>query len=491
MLFVLLGILVVLAGCSAPEAGAPSTSAGVADPEPDQLAFGDDGLDPERLRLALVRPDTWDPARLELADQSAVVLADLLYDGLTEASADGELRPGLADNWEANDDFTVWTFDLDTERIAPDEVVASFERLRELGTGSYAAQLLDDVEAIDPVGEDSVSFRLASPQAGLPWLLSGVTYSVVGAGADESDPLPTGRYRVASLSDDGMELVSGDASAVDVTWGSDGRATSDSLAIGLVDAAVVDPDRARDAAQAFGQKVSSRGIVRFYGLNLASPDLWDPRVREAVLAGADRAPMVAAIPSAGIPADGVAARSTAGFAPGLCDRACVYNPARAEALLAEVSEVPDLTVAYIGDSQAEVAEVLAGSLRDVGFDVSTEGIDVGTLAQKLEEGSIDVFSFGWVAPAGSIDAVVGPLFGSSSFFNVTRLVSPEVDDLLAQAAITADDRSRWDLLNRAEQVALSQWIAIPVAVARNSLVQSDDIASLPIRPDGSIDVAGL
>ena len=469
-------------GCSMFAGAEDGAAEAVIDAPPDSLPFADPTVGAP-LRLALSRTDVWDPAAIALGDQVQVILADLLFDGLTEASPEGELRPALATSWTATDGFKRWTFELEAG-VSPQTVVASFARLREVAPASAAVALLGDVEAIDPAGESAVVFALRNPNAGFAWLLSGVQYSVYG---DE----PTGPYDIESQDVAGMTLMSEEFRSVEIVWAADPAAAYEQLTLSAVDAAVVAAAVTRDAASRFGQQPTARSIVRFYGLNLASPNLYDPRVRQAVLSAVDRPAAMNALTPSGFTADGVASAATAGFRYGACNGACVYNPAGARELLAQVGVTPTLVVGYAGADQAPAAAEIGGSLERAGFGVVVQEVPADQLAAMIDSGAVDVFSFGWPAPAGSMDAVIPPLLASYSGLNVTRLVSPEVDALIAEALLTEDDLARWDLLAAAESAALAQWTVIPIAVAHNGLVQRPGSFDIAVRGDGSIDVSSL
>ena len=65
------------------------------------------------LRLALVAPDTIDPAQIVPTDPAEVITADLLFDALTAIDPEtSEAVPALAERWTTNDDLTEWTFEL-------------------------------------------------------------------------------------------------------------------------------------------------------------------------------------------------------------------------------------------------------------------------------------------------------------------------------------------------------------------------------------------
>ena len=62
------------------------------------------------LRIGLVQPVSFDPARTNEASFAQLTLADLLHDGLTDwDDATHELRPGLAETWSASADGLRWT----------------------------------------------------------------------------------------------------------------------------------------------------------------------------------------------------------------------------------------------------------------------------------------------------------------------------------------------------------------------------------------------
>lgn len=482
----LFGLALVAGACSSPlgEVDRSTVDTQVTSTTvPDGLAFVDEADPDATLHLALTRPANWTPAQLSLTDQNAVVLADLLYDGLTEASG-ATLAPALAASWTANSDFTRWTFALDTDRVSPADVVSSFDRLIVEAADSAAVALLGDVEEISASGDNAVRFTLRNPNAGFAWLLSGVQYSITVPG-------PTGRYAIVEDSAEQMVLASSKFADITISWHPDGKATYQQLTLGQAEAAVVDPTVSRDAANRFGQRPSARSIVRFYGLNLASEDLWDPRVREAALISIDRPAVLEELPTAGFTADGVAGASTAGFRYGACNMACIYHPDDARSLLRDAGGAPTLTIVYVGEDQVGVASEISRSLQKGGFRTEVTQVSAEELPIMIADGSAEIFAFGWAAPAGSMDAVVPALFASGSPLNVTRLVSEEVDDLLDLAALTADDNERWELLSQAHEAALAQWVAIPVAVAHNGLVQSPDIDHLSVRPDGSLDASSI
>ncbi len=489
----LIGAAIVATSCSTLEP-IDAASTDWRDEFPESLALRDDDT---LLTLAMVRPPTWDPVELSMADQGAVIIADLLYDGLTEVDSQGELQPGLASSWTVSDDGLVWTFDLDLARTSVAEVIAAVERLRLAGSDSPAALLLGDVDRIEPVDEDSVRFVLRTPQAGLDWILSGVPYSIVPA-----DGSATGPFSVAIQRESGVRLWSastadraaGAGGSIELVWADDAVAVAESFDRGEADAAVLDVVIA-SRTPLLGS-TGARSAVRFYGLSPAVPALADVRVRRAVLAAVDRSALADQVPSGVSSAevfdiDGLVGPTTVGFVEGACGNTCQYDPARAAGLLAEVGPVLPITIGYLGESQHAVSSKLAEQLRGVGFEVELAPLTVDTFAAAVAAGDVAIYSWGWVAPAGSIDAVLPPLLSGTGAANPAGLFMADTEATLARASTENDDATRWTLLQSVHAQVLDDGWLIPIAAARSELVLAPAVSGVTVRGDGSIEVRTL
>lgn len=469
--------LMVATGCTG--AGtpvlAPTTS--LADVVPDELAFveTEDLVD---LRVALERPESLDPRSFDAGDQSAAVLIDLLFDGLTEVDGrTGSLRPGLASSWTSNSDFTRWAFDVDVLRTSAEEVKDSLDLV--LRDGGLPAQLMGTVQAITVSDEGLVVIRLEEPNAGLPWILSGLGFSIANEELD-----PTGDF--APVSDDDRVLVlEAEEWLIEIIWLEPGERGQDLLDGEFADVSIVD---AEVASMRIGDQLSLNAS-RFFVLNAASERLSDPLKREAVLASANRQQLAQSFEGPGADTDGLVSAGLAGFGPGACQW-CDVSDERARDLAQVVPTVDALVVGHSA-THTEVADALVAELSASGFEVSAVEFGSADFAVGVADGSIDIFTFGWSAPAGSLDAAVEPLLASWSATNVFGVGWSEVDLLLERARETGDDQERWALLREAEVEALSQSIAIPYGVASSQLAGVQAVNGLVVRADGSIDLDDL
>lgn len=491
-LAVALGLLLFGASCS------HSGSAELIDPPPLADVGGDDrpvtlpfeGVDigGEVFRLALKKPESIDPAKVSLVDQSAVIVADLVYDGLVEAvGTEGRLRPQLATQWEHAGNFSNWTFTLDTARVTPESVKASFERLVASSPDSAAVAMLDEVfgvaevragflseiSGITVVDQSTVAIRLVRPDAGFPWLISGVNYSIVGP-----DAAPTGMYSIGADNGSTLWLTSDVMSDIAVTWTTSDEVAQQILEEGLVDGAVVQDDTN-------GQP---RSIVRFFGLNALAPDLGSVDTRRAVIAAIDSNNLLPETESALLPVDGAAVSSMAGWQADACAASCAYDPEAAKARLSEIGGNVELTVGIVGENDEAIAEAIAEDLREVGFTIEVVKYSAADLAEAISAGEAEIFAFGWAAPGHSVDSVVDSLFNTRSELNVVRFSGSDVDELLAGASGLADDTLRWALLQQAHTKALKNAIMLPVGAARNRLILVNAESNFAVRADGSLEV---
>ena len=451
------------------------------DPQPR----GSDGV----LSLALIQPDSFLPAEAARTDQSAVIISDLLYDGLTEAvGRDGELRPALARSWTADQDFVSWTFVLDRARnVTADAVVTSLEPLASTFDGDgptpgVPARLAAGIRSVSAVDDWTINIELERSNAGLPWLLSGLPFSVVG-----SEGAGTGAYVVEREAEDGVRLrrQDGDSAAppqVEISWVEDPTAGLELLEGGLVHGSVV-PPVATPSDLAFNL-VTSSVATRFYVLDPRSALLADPELAAAVRAVIEPAALAAEHPEGAI-GDGLVPMSMAGYVAGACGDACAGRPEVVDTIDPPARPVE---IGSAGAEQEQMAMTVADQLSVAGIPALAEPRTPEELASMIVAGGTDIFAFGWVAAASSADAVLPPLLTVDSAANVARIDDRAVSEYLDMAAVTADDQQRWGLLDAAHRRALESGRIVPVMSAVVGFGLADEVASLSVRSDGSLDL---
>lgn len=506
-----LSLSLVVASCAGRigQAG-PERTSRLSDDVPSALAFAGDPVDDlTTLRLALARPSTVTPIEVSMADQPAVIVADMLYDGLTEVEGRSErLRPGLAMSWEADDSYTIWRFEIDEQRVDAAVVADHFVGVLDGERSAAASTLLDGVESVAASSTGTVEFTLSAPDAGFPWLLSGLAASVVGPDGD-----PTGRYRTvdeveplpsaaAAESDDdavdaavpselalqAVDPATVGPDSIEIIWAADDAAAYELLTLGLADAAVAPPDLLDDAAQRFGHQPIERSISVFYGLSFPGDDAGTRRaVAQAINASAKSDLSTELVALGAAPSDLLIGGSLAG-AGGLAATAIADLDNDGNGNAADVGAEAGVVVSYTEPTHGDVAEALSKRLEEAGVAATAEQRDLDAQAVAIAEGRAGVFAFGWAAAAGSLDAVVPSLGGSSSTANILGFSSPEVDALVAEAATTGDDEARWELLAEAYVLLAADARAVPIGVTHSLLVVAPPAQGLVVQTDGSLDL---
>lgn len=97
------------------------------------------------------------------------------YENLLIVEPDLSRKPLLATSWEPNDDFTSWTFNLRQgvtfhhgKEFKSEDVISTYNRLRDPEVGSAAFPLLVDIVDIVAVDDHTVRFDLANPNSLFP-----------------------------------------------------------------------------------------------------------------------------------------------------------------------------------------------------------------------------------------------------------------------------------------------------------------------------------
>lgn len=112
---------------------------------------------------------------------------------LTKINPDQTLGGDLATEWSATPDATEWTFKLTDNatfhsgaKVTANDVLASMNHHRGEGSTSAAKALLASVVEIADNGDNSVTFKLDSPNADLPWIMPDYHLPICPANADGS-----------------------------------------------------------------------------------------------------------------------------------------------------------------------------------------------------------------------------------------------------------------------------------------------------------------
>lgn len=133
--------------------------------------------------------DTHDPGTY--LSFSMIQLAHTYRSYLTMITPTNELGPDVADSWEATPDAKNWTFKINPnvsfhsgKKCTADDVIASMNHHRGEKSTSAATALLKDVEDIVKDDDLTVTFKLTTGNADLPWLMTDYHLAICPANDD-------------------------------------------------------------------------------------------------------------------------------------------------------------------------------------------------------------------------------------------------------------------------------------------------------------------
>ncbi len=268
------------------------------------------------LRWLLVdEPVSLNPATATTAAQpTAWSLA--LFRGLTRLDPSRLFQPlpDLATSWQASPDGLTYTFTLrdgvkwhDGSPFTADDVKFTLDLIRDPANGTRAATDFNRVQGVDVVDPATVRVRLSQPLPSLPTKLAiGVVPKHLLDGQDlrsgtfAHQPVGTGPFKLVewrpgdSLTlDANADFYSGRPTIDRITFlfGSDPAAQLQRLQNGDADGATLPPAQARQIAGSATLEllVFKTASIHAIGFNARLPLFADPRARQAIQRGIDRA----------------------------------------------------------------------------------------------------------------------------------------------------------------------------------------------------------
>ena len=438
---------------------------------------------------------TLDPARgAFLAYPAGYEVAYVLYDRLVTFDASLDIVPQLATSWETSDDGLTWTFELrpgvtfhDGTAFDADAVVFNIERMMDTDRNPTNRPLWNPVSGVEATGPLTVSISTAEPFSALLNTLAHGSGSMVSPAASErygddniaTNPVGTGPFRLAEFEPGQLVVLE----AYDGYWGDappsdrlefryvpEASTRISALRTGQVDVIDAVPPQLAVTLEADPnvQVLTTPGLRPMgFALMTERAPLDDVRVRQALNYAIPKDAIAQGIfQGFATPADSPLAFNTTGYArAGSFD----YDPERAGALLEEAGWVAGTDGVRQKDGERlaftlytpeglfpgdiDIAEVVASSLGAVGADIDIVVIERAaywdTLRVPPAEIAWDIGQFGF--NPSNADGVyhLDALFTSNppgeaalGAWNIVRLDSPEIDELIATAKTAIDPAVR-------------------------------------------------
>ncbi|MGZ8804116.1 MAG: ABC transporter substrate-binding protein [Microbacterium sp.] len=459
-----------------------SACTGSTSPEPTATVEPDDDASAV-IRLVL------EPGNLDIRETAGAaldqILVDNIYQGLVSRTAEQDIVPALAEDWEISPDGLTYTFTLregvtfhDGQELTPQDVVWSLQTRKDTPEWSDSARLAN-VDSITAEGQE-ITLTLAAPDSSLLWNLTGRAGLVLKeadavdyqTAANGTGPFVLDSWRQGdSITFVRNEDYWGDEALVaEVVFDyiPDNQAALNAALAGEVDAVTGFDANLKEQIEATGDfalatgQSTDKGTLAF---NQASGPLADQRVRQAIRQAIDHEAFVEALASGETQYGPIPSLD-----PGYEDLSDVapYDPEAARALLAEAG-AEDITLELTIPSfySTTIPQILVSDLNEVGITLEVNSVDFPTWLNDVYINKDYDLSFVLHTEARDFENWANPDY----YFTYDN---PEVQDLYAQSLAATDEAEAAELLAQAARIvsedAAGDWLyngASVVAVGTN------------------------
>ncbi len=472
-------------------------------------------------------PATLDPARAQ-STHAFNVLVDL-YEGLVVEGPQGKLLPGVAEKWDVSEDGLVYRFRLRSDarwsngqRVVATDFVRALRRVMRPETNAPYAGLLspivgfgetatDAAPGVVANGDGDLEIRLSRPSpAFLRVLALPIAYPQAGL-SDEaarfSDParfVGNGAYTLVHYQvGQPVQLQKNPH-----YWAADSVALDTVEYVAVVDemtelrmyqTGALDITASIPALQLNRLRTSLPGEVHvsptlalyYLALDLTEPPLDDVALRRALSLAIDRKALVDVIGRGEQPAYGVVPPGIDGYRNAVYewrDEDSASRISLAKATYAAAGYDSDrplqLTLLYdAGGIHERIAVAVSEMWRDIlGVEVALDKREWQYfLETRKDRGQWQVMRFAWfgdyIDPTTFLD-----LFRSQGVQNLTGYANVEYDELLARAELERNAPQRYDMLQKAETMMLTEYPVIPLYFFVSKHLVKPDIEGFQSHP---------
>ncbi len=464
-----------------------------------------------------IEPETLDPGDAVYVQEQFILQS--IFDSLLAIDKDGSLHPGLASDWEPNDDYSEFTFKLredvtfhDGTPFKADAVKASFDHIMsDAVLESGGKSLLTDHKYVgtEVVDDYTVkikfenSYPLFLRDAARQWLAISSPAALEKSGADYGrNPVGTGPFKFVQWDAQSQIVLEKNP---DYNWGPEfashkGPANLDQVVFRILPEAAtrltafetgeiqlageppaLDAVALADSGKGKVETFAQPGIPAILMINTAKAPTDDINVRKAMILALNQDELAqTAFQKLGLPAYSVISPTTWGYDEG---SAAMYrfNLEEAQRLLEEAGWTDangdgirekngeKLTIDWPDNPAWSEAfnELVSGYLTNAGFEVNYRSMDDGAQYEDLLAGNYTLVYMYWTRPDPS---PLRYLFHSENFNGGawTNFKSDELDNALADADTQTDEVLRKQDYATAQQIIMENALVMPMFTVNTS-----------------------
>lgn len=484
VLLALLAAMLLFAGAACSDSDTTTEAATDTEGEPATSDSDADGNQAEgTLRIAFnASTSSFDPHKS--SSSFDIIRLALTYDRLLHTEPDGALVPGLATEWEWNEDATELSLTLregvefhDGTPFDADAVKANLERGKSL-EGSTVAADLDSLETVEVVDSSHVRLLLGGPDSTIPATLSDRAGAMISPQAFDNpdldvEPVGAGMFMVTEHRPDDVTIFE----AADDYWDPEAVAVdrievyampdpvprTNATLTGELDISPIEPADVERVQSASDIDVRLNETLRFIylGLNKERGPLGDTDVRRAMSLAIDREALVEGIFfGLGTPAVQPWPEGYFPHNPDVSPEPSVYDPEMARELLAQAGYPDGFEFEVISTSAPEtyvqLAESIQSQLAEIGVTMNirvTEPTQLGQayLVDQVADGAL-LYTNGRLDPAGTVAERYMP----DGLFNPGGYSTDRLTELYDEVIAETDPELREELLQEISDEVVSE-----------------------------------
>lgn len=451
-----------------------------------------------------------------------------LFTGLTQVDYETyEAVPGVATDWESNDDQTVWTFELgedwtfhNGDPIDANTFVETFNWVVDPDNAQQNTSFYDvivgyedvvegnaeELEGVTATDDYTLEFELNEPFSPLPMMLSYTGFYPMPAAAFENpdsfeqSPVGNGRYQMdgewehdVQIAVDRYEDWSGEEPGVPerIEWQiySDVETAYLDVQAGTLDIMdSVPPNRLGTMEADFGdnQAMFDTSSFTYMGLPLYQEEFQDKDVRHALSMAIDRQLIIDNIfDGAQVPAGNIIPPMLPEAREDACDY-CEFDPEAAADLYEEAGGPSELTVYFnSGAGHEDWVEAVSNQWQEhLGIEnVSFESLEFAQYLDLHDNQEVTgPFRLGWVLSYPSPQYAMEPIYTTGKSSNYANFSNDEFDSLIAEAN-ASDPEAAGEVYQQAEDILLEEMPVIPMWFQSYGVVHSDRIQHDSVQMD--------
>ena len=497
---IMLITMLALAACSGESASAPKESDG-----------SSSGASNETFTFASTS-DAVGLSPILTNDSMSANVIEHVYDTLFSRNPETkEIEPKLAESYENTAENT-WVIQLkegvkfhDGTPFNAEAVKYTFDKLRDPATAAPRASLLEPVDVITVIDENTVEIKTKYPYGAFLAALSHSNASIVSPTADQKqdlmkEPVGTGPYKFVSWTPgDQVELEAneeywdGTPAVKNVVF----KVVPEvSTAISMLQAGEVQfidnlpteqIKRLESMENINIEKKDGTGIY-YLTFNHAKEMNQDPDFRKAVASAIDRDAFVSKLNGLGVRSDSVVGPQVFGYDESADEAGTAYDLEAAKALV-EKNGYGDQPIKLLTANRENfilMAEIVQAQLTEAGFDVQIESLEWATFLETARAGEYDITFLSWSNVTGDGSEMLYPNFHSDNAgaSNRAQYSNPEFDKLVEESRTTIDQDERKVILDKANKLMIEDNAAVVMYHGIVTAAMDKAYAGLELDPNG-------